>query len=213
MPGEEGQATLMKILAAFEQEHELIERVAGALFRWADREGAEADAQRFVSFFSVYSSGFHHRREEEILMPALVRHLEVPADRGPLRVVRGEHGRLEVLASRLAAAADRDTARELARTLWEHIDKEDSVLFPEAGERLPRASVAELPDRTMTAEERAARDLGERLVEQYPPLEDPEMIRGAGCIACSAFTVTCRGIEAEWWNAWEWEQHGRADAD
>lgn len=203
----------MKILAAFEKEHELIDQVAGALFRWAERDGADADARRFASFFSVYASGFHHRREEEMLVPALVRHLEVPADRGPLRVIADEHRRLELLASRLSSAPDRDAARELARRLWEHIDKESSVLFPEAGERLPRAGVGELPDRSMTVEERAAREVGVRLVDEYDPLEDLETIRGAGCIACSAFTVTCRGIEAEWWNAWEWEQHGRGDAD
>ena len=203
----------MEILILFEREHELIERVAGALFRWAERDGADADAHRFASFLSVYATGFHHRREEEMLVPALVGHLEVPAVRGPLQVVVDEHRRLELLEARLAVGPDRESARVLARTVWEHIDKENTVLFPEAGERLPRAGVAELPDRPMTPEERAARDLGERLVEEYPPLEDPETIRGAGCIACSAFTVTCRGIEAEWWNDWEWEQHGRGDAD
>jgi hemerythrin-like domain-containing protein len=203
----------MKILAAFEEEHELIERVAGSLFRWAEENGDEADAKRFASFFAVYAGGFHRRREEDILISALVRSLEVPADRGPLRVIGEEHRRLELLVSRLAAAADRDAARVLARRLWEHIDKENTVFFPEAGERLPRAGVAELVDRSMTGAEGEVRELGERLLGQYPPLEDPETMRGAGCIACSAFTVSCRGIEAEWWNDWEWEQHGRGDAD
>lgn len=197
----------MKFLEALEREHELIERVAGALYRWAEENGVEGDAGRFAHFFIVYSGGFHHEREDGILIPALVEHLEVPADRGPIKVIADEHERLVELNERLAADGDREVARMIARTLWEHIDKENSVLFVEAAERFPRAGVAELEDREMTPEERAAAALGEELVEKYPPVDDPDLIRGDGCIACSAFTVTCRGIEAEWWTTWEWEHH------
>ena len=201
----------MKLLDAFAGEHRLIEKVAGALYRWAEEGGDPADAARFARFFDVYSGGFHHGREDGILLPALVEHLEVPGDRGPIAIVRGEHERLEELGGRLGADGDAEVAREIARTLWEHIDKEDSVLFPEAADRLPRNGVFELPDRSMTDQEEAARALGEELAGRYPPLDDPEMLRGDGCIACSASTETCRGIEAEWWNAWEWEQHYRKD--
>ena len=64
---------------------------------------------------------------------------------------------------------------------------------------------------TPTAEEEAARDLGERLTERFPPLDDPEIVRGDGCIACSAFGETCGGIETEWWNTWEHEYHRSLD--
>ncbi len=197
----------MRLLEAFEREHRLIVTVAGALYRWAEEDGDPADAAAFARFLRTYSAGFHHAREEEVLFPALVDHLEVPADRGPLMVLTQEHRRLEELTARLARDADRDVAREIARLLWEHADKEDTVAFLEAGERLERAGVRELPDREPTAEELAAAELGEQLARRYTPLEDPNIVRGAGCVACSAYGETCRGIEAEWWNAWEWEHH------
>jgi len=197
----------MKILEAFMAEHEFIERMAGALYRWSVEEGDEADAARFATFFRVYSAGFHHGREDQILIPAMVEHLEIPLESPPIRVIQEEHERLGELSTRLGEQADREAAAEMARMLWEHIDKENSVLFVEAEERLPRAGVFELTDRPMTAEEAEAHRLGEELLQRYEPLEDPEVIRGDGCIICSAFTVTCRGIEAEWWNTWEWEEH------
>ncbi len=201
----------MKLLESFRAEHEVIEEVAGALYRWAVEGGNREDAALFARFLAVYSAGFHHAREDELLVPALVEHLEVPSDRGPLMVIQEEHRRLEELTTRLGASAGRETAREIARILWEHIDKENSVLFTEAEERLHREGVRELPDRPMSGEEAEALALGKTLVERYPPLEDPEVIRGEGCIACSAFAVTCRGVEAEWWNTWEWENHFRKE--
>ena len=51
----------------------------------------------------------------------------------------------------------------------------------------------------------------ERLVERFPPMDDSEIVRGDGCIACSAFAVTCGGIEKEWWNDWETEYHRSLD--
>ncbi len=201
----------VKLLERFHEEHEFIERVAGALYRWAEEGGDPADAGRFAHFLAVYSAGFHHAREDGILIPALVEHVEVPADSGPIMVIQEEHHRLEELAATLGSTADREVAREIARILWEHIDKENSVLFPEAEERLHREGVRELEDRPMTPDEEAARAEGEALVERYPPLEDPDVVRGEGCIICSAYAETCRGIEAEWWNRWEWENHFRKD--
>lgn len=197
----------MELLQRFGEEHELIDELAGALFRWVETAGTAEDAASFARVLSIYCSGFHHQREDEILAPALVREAEVPPDRGPLMIIRQEHRALESLTKELALTADRDTARSLARLLWEHIDKEDSVLFPDAGERLGRAGIPELDDRTMTREEHAALELARALIKHYPPLDDPDHVRGSGCIACSAFAETCRGIEAEWWNQWEWEDH------
>ena len=104
-----------------------------------------------------------------------------------------------------------DIARRLAHHLWEHVDKEDSVLFPESAERLRRNGVTRLEGREPTEEEDAARGLGERLTERFPPLDDPEIVRGDGCIACSAFGETCGGIESEWWSTWEREYHRSLD--
>ncbi len=197
----------MELLERFGEEHALIDELAGALFRWVETTGGSEDAASFAHALGVCCSGFHHQREDDILVPALVGEAEVPQDRGPLMVIQQEHREVESLTRELARTAERDVARRLARLLWEHVDKEDSVLFPDAGQRLRRAGVLELEDRPMTPEEQAALELARELIERYPPLDDPDHVRGAGCIACSAFADTCRGIEAEWWNQWEWEDH------
>ena len=202
----------MRLLESLEREHDFIEQVAGSLFRWAEEEGDPQDAASFAHFLKAYSGGFHHSREDDILIPALVTALEVSTDSNPIKVIQEEHALLGQLAERVGKG-DRGAAKQVARILWEHIDKENSVLFLEAAERLPRAGVFELEDRQMTQAEHEAEALGQELIRTYPPLEDPSFIRGDGCIACSAFTVRCRGIEAEWWNRWEWEQHFRQDGE
>ncbi len=197
----------MELLERFEEEHEFIDSVAGSLYRWAEEGGDPEDAGRFARFLAVFAAGFHHAREDALLIPVVVRELEVPLETGPLKVIQDEHRLLESLSGELGRTGDRDVARRIARILWEHIDKENTVLFPEVEERLRRLGVREIDDREPSAEESAARELGEALLERYQPLEDPEHMRGAGCIICSAYSHECRGIEAEWWNRWEWEDH------
>ena len=201
-------------------EHELVDRVAGSLIRFAERarEGAtsEEDVTDFVEFFRVFVAGFHHEREERTLFSALVERAEVPADRGPLPAIEADHRAALALVDEFEeSAGDRDraagVARRLAHHLWEHVDKEDSVLLPESVDRLRRNGVTRLEGREPTEDEAAARELGEELTRRFPPLDDPEIVRGDGCIACSAFGETCGGIESEWWNTWEREYHRSLD--
>ena len=211
---------MMKLLEDFADEHRLVDRVAGSLVRYAERvlEGAAdaSDVTDFVRFFRVFVAGYHHEREEQVLFPALIDRAEVPGDHGPLVVIEADHREAAALVDELAAGADDPgrsavVARRLAHHLWEHVDKEDSVLLPEAEQRLIRGGVPRLEGRPPTEDEQAARDLGERLTERFPPLDDPEVVRGDGCVACSAFTETCGGIEKEWWNTWETEYHRSLD--
>jgi len=210
----------MGLLEEFADEHRLVDRVAGSLVRFAERavNGATtpSDVADFGRFFAVFVAGYHHEREEQVLFPALVEHAEVPSDHGPLAVIEADHREAAALVDELAARADdpdrvADVARRLAHHLWEHVDKEDSVLLPEAEQRLIRGGVSRLEGRPPTEDENAARDLGERLTERFPPLDDPDVVRGDGCVACSAFTETCGGIEKEWWNTWETEYHRTLD--
>lgn len=211
---------MMRLLDDFTEEHRLIDRVAGSLVRFAERAAdgvaSPSDVADFVRFFRVYVAGYHHEREEHVLFPALVQRAEVPGDRGPLAVIEADHREAAALVNQLAARAEdpgraAHAARRLAHHLWEHIDKEDSVLLPEAEQRLIRGGVPQLQGRPPSADEKAARDLGERLTQRFPPLDDPEAVRGDGCVACSAFTETCGGIEKEWWNTWETEYHRSLD--
>ena len=211
---------MMPLLEEFAEEHRLVDRVAGSLVRFAERaadgSGQASDVADFVHFFRIYVAGYHHDREERVLFPALIEHAEVPGDRGPLVVIAADHREAAALVDEFVAGADdpgraADVARRLAHHLWEHVDKEDSVLLPEAEQRLIRGGVPRLEGRPPTEDEKAARDLGERLTERFQPLDDPEVVRGDGCVACSAFTETCGGIEKEWWNTWETEYHRSLD--
>lgn len=214
----------MRLIDELRAEHVLIERVAGSLRTFVHRRArGEVDPRAgdaFLRFFRGFSGGYHHAREENTLFPALVGKLELPRDRGPVAALLEQHHEmartLEEMAPLLAggpAPPDRpealdDLARRYAHALWQHIDAENSVLFPESEERLRRAAVLELPDRPPTEAEAAARSEGERLVQLYPPAFDPEAIRGEGCVVCPSFGSTCGGVEREWWNDWEWEAFG-----
>ena len=97
-------------------------------------------------------------------------------------------------------------ALDYSEQLWHHIDAENSVLFPESEARLVRHGVPELPSRGMTDEEAAAREHGVQLVARYPPVHEPQVMRGDGCVLCPAMLTTCEGLERTWWNEWEWEE-------
>lgn len=211
----------MQLIEDLRAEHDLIERVLGSLrafvvLRLAG-EGDPADGARFMAFFRHYAGDFHHDKEEVVLFRALAERAELPSDRGPISALTGQHRRMGglldalegLLSAPLEAAGDRHRLQELAveysRSLWRHIDAENSVLFPEGEERLRRAHVPELPSRPMTEVERASREAGLALIATYPPQHDPEVHRGDGCIACPSHGTTCQGLEAEWWTDLEWE--------
>lgn len=194
-------------------EHEVVERVVGSMHRWAV-EGQENDPEAravYIEFFRVWAKGFHHHQEEDILFPALVEKVEIPIDRGPLKILNGEHEQEVELVGLLEVAEPGEPTRiaavALAHLLWMHIDKENSVIFPEAGERLVRAGVSALEGRAEGAKEVAVREAAEARVERWAPLEDDDLYRGDGCMGCEAYGNTCGGIEKEWWNTWEWEHH------
>jgi len=210
----------MQLIEDLRQEHELIEQVVGSLrafvtARLAD-QGDPADGAHFLAFFRRYAGDFHHDKEEIVLFQALSEKAELPLDRGPIAALTGEHRRMgglldamEGLFGSPLAEADRTRLQALAvdysHSLWRHIDAENSVLFPEAQERLRRFHVRELPSRPMTEAEAAARAAGLDLISRYPPYMDPEVHRGDGCVACPSFGTTCDGLEREWWTELEWE--------
>jgi len=211
----------MQLIEDLRAEHDLIEQVLGSLRTFVTARltegGDPADGPRFMAFFRRYAGDFHHAKEEDILFRALVEKAELPADRGPLGALTGEHrrmgGLLDAMAPLLEAplipAEDRARLRALAvdysHALWRHIDAENSVLFPEGQERLRRFHVRELPSRPMTEAEAEAHRDGLALVAAYPPLYDPEAHRGDGCVACPSYGTTCDGLEVEWWTDLEWE--------
>jgi hemerythrin-like domain-containing protein len=141
-------------------DHRLIERVLDCI----ERAAGELEAGRSVrpalftelaDFVRDFADGCHHRKEEEVLFPALER-AGLSRTSGPLGVMLCEHddGRRYAEAMRLAAerietgepyAAAELThdARAYAVLMRQHIYKEDHVLFP-------------LAERMLTPEQQAA---------------------------------------------------------
>ncbi len=91
------------------------------------------------------------------------------------------------------------------------MDKEETVLLPEAERRLIDGGIRDLEGPPLSDEQQAALELGRELIRRLPPMDDPDLIRGDGCIPCSAFGETCHGIETEWWSDWEKEHYRSLD--
>jgi hemerythrin-like domain-containing protein len=208
--------SVMELLDNLRRDHRLIEMVLGSLCGYASRRATGAadarDAEAYLQFFRVFAGDHHHLAEEHVLFPALVEHVGVSADRGPIAVLAAQHvslgaqrDRLEPLL-RAGAAAAPVAALEFSRGLWAHIDAEDSVLFPEAEARLRRSSVYELPSLPLSAAATEARALGERLLIRHTPRGDGGALRGEGCVVCPAYGAGCDGLEREWWNDSEWDE-------
>lgn len=211
----------MQLIEDLRADHDLIDQVLGSLRAYVTArlagQGEPADGPRFIAFFRHFAGEHHHGKEEDVLFRALWERAELPAERGPIAALTGEHGRmgevLEALAVLLEGPlrdeADRRRLRELAtdysRSLWRHLDAENSVLFPESEAHLRRFNIRELPAPPMTEAQRVARDAGAGLVPVYPPEPDPGVFRGDGCIACPSYNVTCDGVEREWWTDHAWE--------
>ena len=212
----------MQLIDELVAEHDLIEKVLGSLRAFVEARihsnADPSDGARFIRFFRIFAGHFHHAREEDILFAALVQKAELPADRGPIAVMIADHAHLAELLDQIEplfekadldpAASNRmqNLAVSYSHALWHHIDAENSVLLPESQERLRRHHILELPSRPINAEEQEARSCGEQLLEKYPPVWDADALRGDGCGLCPAFGNTCRGLEREWWNEWEWEE-------
>ncbi|WP_026852306.1 hemerythrin domain-containing protein [Geothrix fermentans] len=212
----------MQLIEDLRAEHDLIEQVLGSLRAFVAArlggQGDPADGARFMAFFRRFAGDFHHDKEEQVLFRALAERAELPPDRGPIPALTDQHRRMAglldglegLLGAPLSSAEDRKRVEELAvdysRSLWRHIDAENSVMFPEGEERLRRFHVRDLPSRPPTEAEAAARETGLALLAAYPPLHDAEVHRGDGCIACPSFGTTCEGLEVEWWTDLEWEE-------
>jgi len=211
----------MQLIEDLRAEHELIEQVAGSLRAFVTARlaggGNAGDGAQFLDFFRHYAGTFHHHKEEAVFFQALTERAEVPGHRGPVAALTLEHERMGRLLDELEPLLTERTfdtetgprlqslAVDYSRSLWRHIDAENSVVFPEGQERLRRFHVRELPSRPMTDLEQAAHAAGLALLVAYPPEHDADVHRGDGCVACPSYGTTCEGLEREWWTDLEWE--------
>lgn len=213
----EAQAvSVTRLIEHFNAEHDLIERMVVSFRAYVERRIARAagpeDARAFLTFFREFAGAWHQAREESVLFAALVRNAGVPAGAGPLAVLHREHGWLRAALERMEPlliaetndpaeiASLRWTAETWSHTLWQHIDAERSVLFPESRLRLARTGTLELDELLPSAAQRDSRDEAIELLDRYPRFLDWYIVRGDGCIFCTSFGVRCDGIEREWWS-------------
>lgn len=217
----------MRLILDLRAEHVVIERALGALRTYVEArlgDGADpAHAAAFLRFFRLYAGRYHHAREENTLFPALLAHLPIRPESGPVRSLFGQHAAMArtlddmapLLGGPLGAGDERSRLADLStryrHDLLAHIDAENSVLLPESENRLRRAGVAHLDGRGPDAEERAALAEGESLAGLYPPGADADSIRGEGCVICPSYGISCEGLEREWWSEQEWDDFRERD--
>lgn len=116
-------------------EHRIIEKVLEALDLAAEREMPASFYERAIDFLSSFADKCHHGKEEDRLFPCLER-CGIPREMGPIGVMCAEHvqGRAHIRRMReflkAGKIADvRRESREYTALLWQHIQKEDHVLF------------------------------------------------------------------------------------
>lgn len=129
----------MQILDELRHDHDQLRAEMAAL------EAKTPAAERLARFAAALVS--HAHREDELLFSALEPYL--PADHGPLQVMRAEHAEIEALLGRLEGAdpaglaARADLAR-LCAVARDHFRKEEEVLFAFATRLLDAPRLAAL---------------------------------------------------------------------
>lgn len=148
----------------------------GMCVRIASGRKVPLDAlSQLIDFIGAFADGFHHRKEEDILFPAL--YLQGMAEEGgPLGVMHQQHEIGRSLIDELRQSVDAlkngsevagqlfiEDARRYTELLTAHIELEDSVLFRLADEVLEEEDKKYISD----AFNQAASELGEGAVERY----------------------------------------------
>jgi len=153
-------------------EHRLIESVLDALDAYANAlergDGYErSDLARFVTFAREFADDKHHQKEEKILFTTMQDH-GFPRGAGPVAVMEYEHGVLRNFVATLADvastadwASDETTrviqaARSFARMLRQHIDKEDTILYPMSMSAIPAPAFETINQRCAEVERQLA---------------------------------------------------------
>ena len=109
------------------------------------------DVQDFIGFLKEFADKCHHGKEEGLLFPALVK-AGVPEQGGPIAVMLAEHARgrklIRDMEGSIANGVDlvklSAAAKGYATLLRNHIQKENTFLFPTAEKVLTEAQLEEL---------------------------------------------------------------------
>jgi hemerythrin-like domain-containing protein len=180
-------------LGTLESEHRLIEQVLTALDNYCDaltdaKEVDREDLARFVEFVREFVDGEHHRKEEQVLFPAMVESgLARDGEPGPISVMMHEHKGGRAMVAELSAVAERSVwpddaiatvsraGHGLSELMHAHIHKENNVLYPMARGLLSPELFVQLDERCAELDAAATESgkasrleaLGRTLIERY----------------------------------------------
>jgi hemerythrin-like domain-containing protein len=153
----------MKATEILMDEHRVIERVLRVLEIAASRlsEGLDIRPGFFIEaadFIKGFADGCHHMKEEGVLFKAMVS-AGMPLEGGPISVMLMEHEQGRVYTRAMRAAAEKmkagdfsvrqavvDNALGYVALLRQHINKENSILFPMADRVIPTAHQSEVEE-------------------------------------------------------------------
>ncbi len=176
----------MKSSEILMDEHRVIEKVLNCLevmVRQCDAEGKldGESARAAVDFFREFADRCHHAKEENHLFP-LLESRGLPRDGGPTGVMLQEHemGRAHVrgMSGEIDAASEGDAgalerfirhASSYIGLLREHIDKEDTCLFPIAEETLTPQDKDTLEQIFIHVDDK---EIGQEKLEKYRRIAD-----------------------------------------
>jgi hemerythrin-like domain-containing protein len=191
-------------------EHRLIEQVLNCLEKivqhaTADKKLDKKSALEAIDFCRSFADGCHHAKEEAHLFPAMQAN-GFSGGCSPVAVMQREHelGRLYIQG--MSAAVDAASAGDLEALTWfvkhgqsyvallrEHIQKEDTCLFPAANHRLgqddqqqllvafAKVEAEEVGKGTHEKYQTLANELADRLGVSRVAVDPPRRNGGCGC--------------------------------
>ena len=134
-------------------------------------------------FIQGFADGCHHRKEEGILFPAMEA-AGFPSEAGPIAVMLAEHNLGRQLTAAMRAAAESiaagdasargpliQAASDYAALLWQHIAKEENILFPMADSALDGPSQAKVAADFARVEEETGAGVHDRFLALAQTLE------------------------------------------
>lgn len=133
------------------EEHRLIKRAVVVLARLCalarlEHVLPESAPEQLLGFVREYADAHHHEKEEGILFPWMERH-GFPHEAGPVAVMLHEHGEARAHVAAMTEAVENarrgsggaepawrfiEHGEAYALLLWQHIWKEDTILYPMA---------------------------------------------------------------------------------
>jgi hemerythrin-like domain-containing protein len=143
----------MKVTDQLKDEHQGIKLMLQILEKICTRVEAgntlvKAHHESIVEFFRIFVDKCHHGKEEDLLFPAIIQ-AGIPKEGGPISVILTEHqivrGFLSALGDAVSIYPAQDSNRMFLKNandyidlLIQHMDREDTILYPLADHYLPQ---------------------------------------------------------------------------